>query len=237
MAQGYIPTGDYYKDSYHRESKGDYKANRPGSQFYGLGQFAEKFANPYLEKMGKTWEDYKTDPAVQHDVMKAETAWIDKRLQARGQEVNNQNRGMIHNIGIGNWDKMNKPGAESNTSLMTAIRGQAGSPQTIAAYKQHMADTYGGPGNLTGESTYTPQAGGSQSQAPVEALVSPPATTQDIALADSAQNRDRELLLQSMMNAPTQMPIGQSPNPSLTFGNNIGLRQLLPDQLGLGAVK
>ncbi len=232
---GYTPTGDYYKDSYYRESKDDYTANRKGSKYYGRGQFSKESAAPYLKAIGKTWDDYKGSPDVQHQVMQGETAWIDKRLEARGHPVTNQNRGAIHNIGIGNYDKMNKPGADNNKSLMKAIRGQAGSPQTIAEYRQHMVNAYGESGTLS-----QPVA---QAPAMVEA-VSPIATPEQILQADKELQAKEKLLQYQIMGEPVRLPLDMSPDPllpqaqpiSMNFGNNVGLDTLAPQRLGLGNV-
>jgi len=73
--------------------------------------------------------------------------------------------------------------------------------------------------------------------APQDILAQTEATPRDITFADTQVDTARKQAMENTMNELFQMPIGQSPNPTIPYGDgNIGLRQLTPTRLGLGRI-
>ena len=128
MAPGFTPnptvpsnpaTGEYSDNTgYYRqagivESNNDYNAyNKSGAT--GKYQFFESTAKPYLDKMGKTWDEYKTTPSIQEEVMRAHTDVNRKVLIRNGYEPTNLNLYRLHQQGAGGGIQMLK-GEEANS--------------------------------------------------------------------------------------------------------------------------
>ncbi len=91
--------GDYLDRLSKYESSGSYTANREGSQFYGAYQYNQPTAQPYLDKIGKTWNDFKLIPSIQDEVAGLATAHNVKLLQDKGIEPTMRNMYFIHQQG------------------------------------------------------------------------------------------------------------------------------------------
>jgi len=106
-----IPTdsnvsGSYYDVLGKVESNNNYNANRTNSNgeksaYYGKYQFRSSTAKPFLDKIGKTWQDYKSDPKVQDAVVKMETEQNRKGLTKSGFKDTDLNLWIAHNQGLG----------------------------------------------------------------------------------------------------------------------------------------
>ena len=89
---------DYFSKLYEIESSNNPKA-RAGSH-YGLAQFGESTAKPYLEKIGKTWNDYLSDENVQRTLAKMHDETNIAGLKRAGIEPTARNRYLAHQQGL-----------------------------------------------------------------------------------------------------------------------------------------
>lgn len=136
---------NYYNVTIDTESKGDYKANTPGSSYYGLGQFSEVSAAPYLEKLGKTWKDYLNDGNLQYKVLEMETAKNEDMMRSFGKEdITDLDRWTAHNLGYGNWRKIQR-GQVNDANLINAIHRQHGNSKNVDEYMAFYGNKYGQP--------------------------------------------------------------------------------------------
>jgi len=79
-----------------------YNLQNPNSTAYGKGQFLmsdKGVAKGILDKLGKTYEDYKTDPLVQEQVMYVNYNMIKSDLKALGQPASKFNVYTVHQLG------------------------------------------------------------------------------------------------------------------------------------------
>lgn len=68
-------------------------------KYVGYGQFEEKTATPYLQQLGKTWSDFKSDPYLQKEVTAMHMVDNAERLKNNDIEPNDTNLYMVHNLG------------------------------------------------------------------------------------------------------------------------------------------
>ena len=68
-------------------------------KYVGYGQFEEKTATPYLQQLGKTWSDFKSDPYLQKEVTAMHMVDNAERLKKNDIEPNDTNLYMVHNLG------------------------------------------------------------------------------------------------------------------------------------------
>lgn len=199
----------------------------PGSSYYGIGQFSQDTATPFLSKMGKTWDDYLNDVELQKQVMDAETIQNESFAKQYGKEnITDYDRWQMHNIGRGNWRKIQK-GNVNDPNLLKAIRNQAGSPQTVEEYRARYEPKFIGE-----QSVPTPVVGATPQVDPA-ALATPEA----ISFANikaAAVEKDR---VNSAMSDLIQIGPGLTPNPTLPYRTReggLGMQQLGMQKLGLG---
>ena len=112
---------DYFKRLRQIESQGDPTAYN-SSGHAGLYQFSKSTADPYLRKLGTSWEAFRKDPQLQDRVAKMWTNDLDATLGRNGLPVTNRNRWFLHNLGPGGgvnllkgrYDKINPTHITSN---------------------------------------------------------------------------------------------------------------------------
>lgn len=68
-------------------------------KYVGYGQFEEKTATPYLQQLGKTWSDFKSDPYLQKEITAMHMVDNAERLKKNDIEPNDTNLYMVHNLG------------------------------------------------------------------------------------------------------------------------------------------
>ena len=111
---------DYFKRLRRIESQGNPNAYNRGHA--GLYQFSKSTADPYLRKLGTSWEYFRKDPQLQDRVAKMWTNDLDATLRRNGLPVTNRNRWFLHNLGPGGgvnllkgrYDKINPVHITSN---------------------------------------------------------------------------------------------------------------------------
>lgn len=111
------PGGSSYFDKLKMvESHGKYNAVNKGSGATGAYQFLPGTASPYLKKLGKTWNDFKSDPKLQDTVAAMFTRDIDNRLKKYNLPITDINRYALHQQGLGGGINMltGKPVSQIN---------------------------------------------------------------------------------------------------------------------------
>ncbi len=136
-----IPDGDGYESKLIQiESGGNPNAYNP-SGATGLGQFMRGTAEPYLSKMGKTWDDYKGSADIQRNVLRKHIAYNKKALKGRGINPSNQNLWMAHNLGLGSAFNYHSGDKEVGNKLIRANLPKSAwsnpSEPTIMDYRQY----------------------------------------------------------------------------------------------------
>lgn len=135
----YQPTGDAYYDKLIKvESGGNPNAHNKGSGATGLGQFLPSTAKPILAKMGKTWGQYKADPALQMQVLKDFTNSNRQGLINSGIEPTSYNLWKAHNLGLGSVQAENS-GRQVNPLY---IRSNTNGGSTMADYDARWKNTW-----------------------------------------------------------------------------------------------
>lgn len=68
-------------------------------KYVGYGQFEEKTATQYLQQLGRTWSDFKSDPYLQKEITAMHMVDNAERLKKNDIEPNDTNLYMVHNLG------------------------------------------------------------------------------------------------------------------------------------------
>ncbi len=90
----------FFKKLGEIESGNNYGAsNKYG--YTGKYQFSRKTAQPYLTKLGVTWEDYKNSPQIQEQVVRMFTEDNKRQLENAGITPTDFNLWLAHNQGVG----------------------------------------------------------------------------------------------------------------------------------------
>ncbi len=130
--------GDYLERLGQYEGSSSYTANREGSKYYGKYQFDEPTAKPYLDKIGKTWNDFKLIPDVQDQVADLSTQANADLLQAKGIEPTMRNLYMLHQQGRTGGLKI--LGGGSTNNMFNNMPGNL--PKTRDAYMNYWANKW-----------------------------------------------------------------------------------------------
>ena len=136
-----IPDGDGYESRLIQiESGGNPNAYNP-SGATGLGQFMRGTAEPYLSKMGKTWDDYKGSADIQRNVLRKHTAYNRKALEGKGIIPSNENLWLAHNLGLGSAFNYHSGNKEVSNKLIRANLPKSAwsnpNEPTIMDYRQY----------------------------------------------------------------------------------------------------
>jgi len=132
------PSNTAQDDFFYRlgkvESDNNYKAHRKNSAFYGKYQFGKERANEFLSKIGKTWEDYKNNGAIQEKLARMHIDDYKRRYTRVGIKPTQLNLWMAHNLGF--KGALNVLGDKVTKKGLANIRNQAGmnSNSTVQDY-------------------------------------------------------------------------------------------------------
>jgi len=130
---------DYYKKLAKVESGGDYNAYNKGSGATGKYQFLKGTAEPILKGMGKTWDDFKKNPALQDKVVKKFTEQNAEYLRKHNVPVNDETLWWAHNQGAGGAVNLYKGGEVSSRNL----RANGAPSGTTAEYIERWKPIFG----------------------------------------------------------------------------------------------
>lgn len=116
-----ISGDDYYSRLAQIESGGNTNAYN-SSGHAGKYQFSKSTAQPYINQLGSTWEEFRKDPIIQEQVEKKWTADLDNILKRNGFATSGFNRWVLHNQGPGGglyllrgqYDKVNPKNIAAN---------------------------------------------------------------------------------------------------------------------------
>ena len=106
------------------ESRGNYYASQKNGSYKGKYQFNEKSANEFLNKIGKSWDEYLHDPSVQDKVVKLEIERNAKILSASKIPITELTSWVAHNLGATGATRILSGKATRND--MYRLRNQAG---------------------------------------------------------------------------------------------------------------
>lgn len=113
---GYIETGN---------SKNPYQEH--STKYLGRYQFDPKTLEEYKGKGGIpkdfTTEEFLNNPKLQDQVFAEHMKTIDNRLNNNGYQANDMNRWIVHNLGMGNFEKI-QAGKLDDPGLINAIKNQ-----------------------------------------------------------------------------------------------------------------
>ena len=132
------PTGSILDRIIQVESGGDYKAHAKTSTAYGLGQFTKGTFEDLAAKKdstvrGKSWEEYKSDPALQRQALEELTSRNQAQLQKNNIPVTAASTYLAHFLGAGGASNVLKAG--DNADLASAV-----TPEQMAANKNVFKD-------------------------------------------------------------------------------------------------
>ncbi len=134
--------GDFVSSLVKAESSvpGDpYKAES-GTGAYGKYQMVKGTAQPFLAKMGKTWNDFKADPKVQDAVFAQHEKHLESRLKKFNLPVTPLNKWYVHNLGDTGGIKAAKGKSVSTKSLARNL--PKGIKPTMENYRKYWAQKF-----------------------------------------------------------------------------------------------
>lgn len=128
-----VSNDSYYKKLGKVESNNNYGAsNKYG--YAGKYQFGKSTAQPYLDKMGVTWDDYKKSPEIQEKIIRMFTEDNKKAMIEAGIEPTELNMWIAHNQGMGGLKQILSGDVSSKVARNISTNLPEGGPATAENY-------------------------------------------------------------------------------------------------------